>query len=99
MLHSCNGMFPWKEDGIPVLAGLAPSSQIVGSLLRTHSPAQRAGKIQHKVSLANSLQFKYILNCSTFNTFREVKNSTNISTIIEALAAKISESVCHCKVF
>jgi hypothetical protein len=29
------GMFPRKEGGIKVLAGLAPSSQTVESLLRT----------------------------------------------------------------
>jgi hypothetical protein len=31
MLHGCAGVFPGKEGGIEVLAGLAPSSQSVGS--------------------------------------------------------------------
>jgi hypothetical protein len=35
MLLSRAGMFPRKEGGIQVLAGLAPSSLIVGSLYRT----------------------------------------------------------------
>jgi hypothetical protein len=37
-----------KEGGIKVLAGLSPSSQRVGSLLRTHWPTKPAGKFGEK---------------------------------------------------
>jgi hypothetical protein len=39
------GTFPGKKGEIQVLAGIAPSSQTVGSLLRTPWPAKPAGKI------------------------------------------------------
>ncbi len=35
MPHSCAGVYPGKEGGIQALVGIAPSSQIVGSLMRT----------------------------------------------------------------
>jgi hypothetical protein len=38
MLYSCMGTFPRKEGGTQVLAGLAPSNLLVGSLLRTTLP-------------------------------------------------------------
>jgi hypothetical protein len=47
-LDSCVGMFPRTEGGIKVLAGLAPSSQTVGSLLRTPWLAKSARNIWQK---------------------------------------------------
>jgi hypothetical protein len=44
-MHDSTGPFPRKEGGIEVLAGLAPSSQTVGSLLRTPWLAKPVGKI------------------------------------------------------
>ncbi len=44
-LHGSVGTFPHKEGGIQMLAGLAPSSQTVGSLLRTPLLAKPAGKM------------------------------------------------------
>jgi len=41
----CTGTFPGNEGGMQVLAGLAPSSQIVGSLLRNPWPAKLARKM------------------------------------------------------
>jgi hypothetical protein len=35
ILRGCTSAFPRKKGGILVLAGLAPSSQIVGSILKT----------------------------------------------------------------
>jgi hypothetical protein len=46
MPHSCAGVFPRKKGGICLLAGLAPSSQTVGSLLRRPLPGLPARKIQ-----------------------------------------------------
>ncbi len=34
ILSGCTSMFPEKEGGVQVLAGLAPSSQTLGSLFR-----------------------------------------------------------------
>ncbi len=45
----CMGVFPGKEGGIQVLAGLAPCSQTVGSLLRTHWSAKMFRIIDPKV--------------------------------------------------
>jgi hypothetical protein len=47
-MHGCASAFPRKEGGIQVLAGLAPSSQIVRSLLRTTLPASQHRKIHPK---------------------------------------------------
>jgi hypothetical protein len=52
MLHSCAGAFPRKEGGIEVLAGLAPSSLTVGSLLRISWLVKPNGKV-----LNNYVQF------------------------------------------
>ncbi len=41
ILCGCTGMFPRKEGGTQVLAGLTPSIQIVGSLLRATWPASK----------------------------------------------------------
>jgi hypothetical protein len=35
MLHGCAGAFPGEEGRMQVLEGLAPSNQMLGSLLRT----------------------------------------------------------------
>ncbi len=43
--HGCMGMLPRKEDVIQMLAGLAPSSQTVGSLLKKTIPAKAGGKM------------------------------------------------------
>jgi hypothetical protein len=45
LLCGCMGRFPGKEGGIQVLAGLAPSSQTVGSLLGTPWSALPGGKM------------------------------------------------------
>jgi hypothetical protein len=58
--RSCAGAFFGKEGREQVLAGPVPSSQILGSLLKTNWPALPAGKIQRKVSSINSLQCKNI---------------------------------------
>ncbi len=52
-------VFPGKDGGTPVLAGLAPSSQTVGSLFSTPWPAQKFDK---KMFLVISLQWKNTLN-------------------------------------
>ncbi len=44
-LRSCIATFPGKEGKMQVLAGLAPSSQTVGSLLRTSRLAKPVGKM------------------------------------------------------
>jgi hypothetical protein len=53
--HNATGAFPGKEvGGVQVLAGLAPSSHVVGSLLR----APLAGEVGQK-NLANSELSKF----------------------------------------
>ncbi len=44
------GMFPGKEGRIQVLAGLAPSSQMVESTLRTHSGQNRVEKLLNGIT-------------------------------------------------
>jgi hypothetical protein len=44
MLYGWSDMFSKKEGGIQVMAGLAPSSQTVKSLLRAPLPAKPARK-------------------------------------------------------
>jgi hypothetical protein len=56
MLHSCESAFPKKEGGIKVLAGLAPSIQIVGSLLRTPCSTKLA---KTDLTMAPGLQILY----------------------------------------
>ncbi len=58
----CRGI-PKKEGRIQVVAGLAPSSQTVGSLLRRVSPAKLAGKKWQKVNTVNSLQRRKYALC------------------------------------
>ncbi len=58
MPHGCVGMFPGKEGGIQVLAGLAPSYKTVGSLLWTPHLASPTVKIWRKRKLMNTLQWK-----------------------------------------
>jgi hypothetical protein len=56
---------------MPVLAGQAPSSQTVGSLLRTLCLAKLGRIIWQNVSLANSLQCKNTLtNFSQMHSVR-----------------------------
>jgi len=59
--HGCVVAFSWKERGIQVLAGLAPSSQTVRALFRAPWLALPVEKVRQKVILVNSLQFKIIL--------------------------------------
>jgi len=51
-------VFPKKEDGIQVLAGLMPSIQPERSLLRTPWPGSPPGKIQQKECSMNSFHWK-----------------------------------------
>ncbi len=51
----------WRGGGIQVLAGVVPSSQAVGSILRTPLPVKLAVNIWQKGSAANSLQWKNTL--------------------------------------
>ncbi len=53
MSRSCAGWFPGGKGGTQMLAGLAPKSQIVKSLLRTPWPARQARNIQQKVRHVN----------------------------------------------
>jgi hypothetical protein len=46
--HGCAGMFPQKEGGIQVSAGLAPASQKLGPILKTSSPDLSAEKFGYK---------------------------------------------------
>jgi hypothetical protein len=47
--------FPGKKGGIHVLAGIATSTQRIGSLLRTPWKAQPAGKFLQSASSESSL--------------------------------------------
>jgi hypothetical protein len=53
MLHGFTGIFSRKEGGIQVLEGLAPSTQTVGSLLRTPWLTKPDRKIAPKVLIRN----------------------------------------------
>jgi hypothetical protein len=61
-LHCCTGTFLGKEGGIQVLAGLAPSSQTVGSIFKIPLLGKLARKIWRIVSSMSSLQYKNIKN-------------------------------------
>jgi hypothetical protein len=61
MLCSCAGAFPRKVGGIQAWAGLAPSSQTVGSLLRTPLASKAAGKMIVVIQIFIYLQ-TYIFN-------------------------------------
>jgi hypothetical protein len=50
MLHGCMGTLFGKEGGIQVLAGLVPSSQKVGSLLKKTLAGKAGQKILAKKS-------------------------------------------------
>jgi hypothetical protein len=76
-LHSCAGAFPTKKGGIQVLAGQAPYSQIVGSLLRTPWPAQLAGKMNHKIPVIFLLKMNVLFASSLLNFHKNV-SSTNM---------------------
>jgi hypothetical protein len=58
MTHGCTGAFTRKKGGIEFLAGPAPSSQTVGSLLRTPWLAKLTIKI-----------VKYYINDYKFGNF------------------------------
>ncbi len=66
-------LFPGNEGRIEVLAGIAPSSQTVGSILGT--PQQET--IDKKVSYVNSVQWKDANNYFWSKTFGKVENLTN----------------------
>ncbi len=52
-----SGMFSRKKGGIQVLAGLAPSSQIVGSLMRAlQSQVEKFGKTRAEVSTLDAAE-------------------------------------------
>jgi len=62
MPHSCESVFPKKEGGIQVLAGLAPSSQTVGSF-NSDSSASKAQLMNDKQTeqyfLSSYLAYKF----------------------------------------
>jgi hypothetical protein len=60
IMRGCTGVFPRKEDGMQVFAGLAPSNQTVGLLLRTPWPANPAGK--NDISIARIFNFHILGN-------------------------------------
>jgi len=68
-LRSCVGSFPMKEGGVQVLAGLAPLSLIVGSLLRTPGPwlAKPAGKLPTHIPILSTGTYlsEAPISCST----------------------------------
>jgi hypothetical protein len=67
------GMFPGKEGGIQVLAGVAPSSQTVGSYLRT----SLAGKsIQKNSTKREYSEFTSMEKCT--QTFDEMHSAKKI---------------------
>ncbi len=76
-LCSCASVFSRKKDGMRVLAGLAPTSQTLGSLMKTHA-CLPARKIWKKVSSMNSLQWKNARNYFITNAFGKVKILSNL---------------------
>ncbi len=77
ILHSCIFLYPGKESGIQLLIGLAPFSQIVGSLLRApglQSRLETLGKMW-----VWWIHFNWKIHAITFlsNAFGKVKNLTN----------------------
>ncbi len=75
---SCVGVFPRKEGRIQVLAGLAPCSQTVGSLLRTPKLSKQAGTI---------MVLNYFFKLTNMNFASE--NLTNMT----ATLSKVVESM------
>jgi hypothetical protein len=69
-----------KEGWDTGVAGQAPSSQTVESLLRAPWPETPGTKIWQKEGSVISLHYKNAFNFFWSNTFGKVKNSTNIST-------------------
>jgi len=70
-------MFHEEEGGIQVLTGLAPSSQIVGSLFRILALRTWQKKNQQKVNSMNSLKWKNTNSYFSSHKFGEIKNFTN----------------------
>jgi hypothetical protein len=91
MQHCRAGMFPTKEGGIQVLAGLAPSTQTVRPLLRTSWLAKPTRKKLAKSCSANSLQWEKALNyfwpnkCGIF-IIRQSRFLPNLIVALVALA-------------
>ncbi len=81
---SCTGQFLGKEDVIQVLAGLYPSSQTVGSLLRISWPMICRWKKLAKSEFGEFTLMKNKLNYFSLNAFGKVKNLTNLPTTIRA---------------
>jgi hypothetical protein len=73
-LRGCAGVFCGREVGIQVLAGLAPSFQTVGSLLRPLWPPESS----ENVSLMPFTSMEKSLNYFPSTTFGHVKNMTNL---------------------
>jgi hypothetical protein len=78
-------MFTTKEGGIKVLAGLAPSSQTLGSLLRTPWLAKLARIFWEKVNLVNSLQLEFLL---TWSLLLLLAGCTTIAFYVKLLVLK-----------
>jgi len=65
------GMFQEREGGIQVLAGLAPSSQRVGSLLRT--PGQQSWTEKFGKKPVRWMQFNGKIRSTTFDQTHSAK--------------------------
>jgi hypothetical protein len=84
MQHSCTDVFPGKEGGTHVLAGLAPSCQKVGSLIRN----PLAGKASVKmINFANIFfQQLYLKNKTNYQLFVKITLKVKqFSTFLEKL--------------
>jgi hypothetical protein len=69
----CTGVFPVKEAGIQVTAGLAPPSQTVGSLWRTPWLV----KLARKMIMLNNFE-------ELANVYFSSENSTNMTTTVSS---------------
>jgi hypothetical protein len=78
------GQFPKKEDVIQVLADPSPSSQTIGSLLRTSWSVIRRWKKLAKSEFGEFTLMKNKLNYFSLNAFSKVKNLTNLPTTMRA---------------
>ncbi len=65
VLHGCMGTLFGKEGGIQVLAGLVPSSQKVGSLLKKPWPAKPDRKVWQKEF--RQIHFNWKMHLATFD--------------------------------
>jgi hypothetical protein len=102
MPHDCAGAFPGNEGGIQVLAGLAPSSQRVGSLLRTRCRKKDSFKLffqdafriyfcQKPFGRVTFLQLAFYLHTMEQHPLKNVCNclNTNIYSYLEISGVKI----------